>query len=126
MKRQLRTQEDVWGLYAHNIVIHHCDFTIFGSEIHRRSWNQFPMDTERQWWVFFPDVQPFRGSKLSKVSQCNFAIPALRNTEAEGSWSQAPLLLLPHIPAPLSHFTLCTTATGDCPVSSDVGFHPED
>jgi hypothetical protein len=21
---------------------------------------------------------------------------------------------------------LCTTATGDCPVSSDVGFHPED
>ena len=75
---------------------------------------------------FFPDVQPFSGSKLSKVSQCNFAIPILRNTEAEGSWSQAPLLLLPHIPAPLSHCTLYTTSIGDCPVSGDVGFHPED
>ena len=80
----------------------------------------------RQWWVFFPDVQPFRGSKLSKVSQCNFAIHAPRNTEAEGSWSQVPLLLLPHIPAPLSHCTLYTTSIGDCPVSGDVGFHPED
>ena len=76
----------------------------------------------RQWWVFFPDVQPFRGSKLSKVSQCNFAIPILRNTEAEGSWSQAPLLLLPHIPAPLSHFTLYTTAMGTVLFQVMLGF----